>query len=381
MAATFTQQNNPGRMTSQNPRSSQPLSPLMGRPMNGNATGLPAEIRIKILRYLLRSGDLIRSQDEVGEAEFKTATKLSSQILQTCQILYEEGTVILYHENTLAVQMLYYPGNYKYVDFGLYYGFLGVGVLEQSNLDYAAKPTMLPLLQDLIERKRATNPSCTSEDNDNSFDNACAVLEYNDLDSWIAAYEILARFQKFHVVFRLDHVLDWHRDTVLSVCRRFRTAFLNNDVVMTIGAEWTRDASEILACLLPCRVLRCQSLRFDLPTEVGVNEIVRTVTSQEPMLDTYGMACLLRRDVFNKLDRIDSERFLTVHIDLWLELCDKASEYDIPAYQKLKESLLEKAQKWNQKCVHRTIEEVKEKGAKFEELINAEMSNELKAIE
>ena len=365
MAASFTQQSTTATMTFQNPRSSQPLSPLMGRPMNGNATGLPAEIRIKILRCLLRSGDLIRSQDEVGEAEFNTATKLSSQILQTCQVLYEEGSVILYHENTLAVLVADGFRN----DHNLHLRFLGVAVLEQSTLEYAGGVLVLPLLQDLVERKEgigSTNVRGTYKGK-------------KSLDSWIDAYEILARFQKFHVVFRLE--FNWRCHTFIRVCRRLRIAFLNKDVVMTIGPKWTTDASEVLAYLLPCRVLRCQSLRFELPTEANVDDVVRITTSQEPLVDTYGMTRQLYRDVLDKLDHFETKPFDIEHQSLWLKMFKKAQEYDVPASQKLKEQVLEKAREWTRDCVRRRLERIEEEGAKLEELINGEMGNELKAIE
>lgn len=114
---------------------------------------------------------------------------------------------------------------------------------------------------------------------------------------------------------------------------------------------------------------------------MNVDDVVRIATSQEPLVDMYGMACQLRRVVFDKLDCFETNSFLIQHSSLWMELFAKADEYDISAFQKLKESLLEKAREWNQECVSQRLERVKEEGAKLEELINAEMSNELKAIE
>lgn len=78
---------------------------------------------------------------------------------------------------------------------------------------------------------------------------------------------------------------------------------------------------------------------------MNVNEVVRAATSQEPLVDTYGMACQLRRDVFDNFDHVDTKHFLTEHSDLWWKLLANAEEYDISAYQKLIEPLLEKARK------------------------------------
>lgn len=354
--------------------------------MNGNSTGLPAEIRIKILRYLLRSGELIRSQvdfiatecDTKAEFEF-SSLEFSTQILQTCQLLYAEASGILYRESTLVIDLNMLYGHCKsYPPTPVaYYCFLGVQVSARSNLTYAAQSLGLPLPQDLVERKKVTKHVMSRKERPQYRGRQDDFESRTTLDSWIEAYTFLTRFHKFQVFFDLQRA----PDEILLFCRRFHAAFLNKDVAMTAVPNMSMPASTMSARLLPCRVLRCQSLRFDLPTEVDVNEIVHTVTSQEPMLDTYGMACLLRRDVFDEFQRIDKKCFLTVHRDLWSELFDKASEYDISAYQDLKESLLEKAQGWNQECLHRRVKKVKEHAAKFQDLITAAMNNELKAIQ
>lgn len=353
--------------TFQNEPTLQKLSPLIG---------LPAELRLKIMRYLLRSGDPIRSQKEVGEAGYRAITCLSSQILQTCQQVYKEASVILYHKNTLAVKTGSYDSDRNPHCPTVQHSFLGVTVLAQSNMKYGAKSLMLPLLQDLVERKKHTEllePSSAFQRVLLSIKAEVEAQESRALDSWIEAYGILARFHKFHVVLDLDSANA--RDDALLFFRRFHAAFSNKDVVVTVVPKTAEDTSILAACLLRCRVLRCRSLRFELPATIDVNEIVRTVTSQEPMLDTYSMACLLRRNVIEGFGLCARKDFLGVHGNLWSELLDRASEYDFELYQKLRESLLETARDWTPEYERRRLRDVKKDTAKFEKLIAAASTN------
>lgn len=83
---------------------------------------LPAELQLEVLRYLLLHGRPIetwKSHYEDWERKEKSpATKksewlsLSPQILRCCQLLYQNGTNILYHENTITLEAFNYPGLY-----------------------------------------------------------------------------------------------------------------------------------------------------------------------------------------------------------------------------------------------------------------------------
>lgn len=76
---------------------------------------LPAELRIKILRNLLVSDGPIQSlarcirdtkrTTEDGNVRYAKGVRLSAQVLSTCQILYNEARDILYHENTIEVDI------------------------------------------------------------------------------------------------------------------------------------------------------------------------------------------------------------------------------------------------------------------------------------
>jgi len=293
-----------------------------------------------------------------------------------CQQVYKEASVILYHENTLAVKAESYDSDRSLHCPTVQHSFLGVTVLAQSNMKYGAKSLMLPLLQDLVERKKHTELLETSRAFGRRLLSVQAegdAQESRTLDSWIEAYGILARFHKFHVVLDLDSAKA--SDDALLFFRRFHAAFSNKDVVVTVVPKTAVDGSILAACLLRCRVLRCRSLRFELPATIDVNEVVRTATSQEPILDTYHMACLLQRDVIDGFGLCARKDFLGVHGNLWSELLDRASQYNFEIYQKLRESLQETARDWNPEYERRKLRDVKKDTAKFEKLIAAAATN------
>lgn len=89
---------------------------------------LPGELRVKILRNLLKTDKVIESKSEmqmqsyrrwsqthVGpvddeeiqrvETRYRRQTKLSSQVLRCCQALYADGRHILYQENKLSINL------------------------------------------------------------------------------------------------------------------------------------------------------------------------------------------------------------------------------------------------------------------------------------
>lgn len=83
---------------------------------------LPAEIRLRVLRYLLVYDDFIPNwPGNTRDAPTSRSggnhwLSLSSQILQCCQLLYSTGTTILYQENTISVRVFNCPvslGSYK----------------------------------------------------------------------------------------------------------------------------------------------------------------------------------------------------------------------------------------------------------------------------
>ena len=65
---------------------------------------VPAEIRVKILRYSLRC-DLTIHPWLADPVQYEENTTLSSQLLRTCQQLFHEGSDVLYRGNTFGIQI------------------------------------------------------------------------------------------------------------------------------------------------------------------------------------------------------------------------------------------------------------------------------------
>lgn len=80
------------------PRLSQNASPLLA---------LPAELRLKILRNLLKEESLPVAYylEDSSRESVERALSLSAQVLRCCQTLYLEGLDILYNENILCINV------------------------------------------------------------------------------------------------------------------------------------------------------------------------------------------------------------------------------------------------------------------------------------
>ncbi|TAQ85178.1 hypothetical protein B7494_g6512 [Chlorociboria aeruginascens] len=63
--------------------------------------GLPTELRLEILSYLLIDPDIITLSDEEGEDDKTTLPSVS--ILRTCKRINEEGTPLLYTQNQFSI--------------------------------------------------------------------------------------------------------------------------------------------------------------------------------------------------------------------------------------------------------------------------------------
>lgn len=83
---------------------------------------LPGELRMKVLRNLLKSEKVIETKSELRESwlliypdgektlditerEYLQQTTLSSQLMRCCQMLYDETRYVLYQENKLSIKL------------------------------------------------------------------------------------------------------------------------------------------------------------------------------------------------------------------------------------------------------------------------------------
>ena len=232
--------------------------------------------------------------------------------------------MIAYQENVIAITSSRDHEGPGLVSFEGCYTFLNVKIWERSILDYAAKPLKLPLLDDIHARLQCVELGEQYELGPH--DKPHAVREETALPSWLEACATLARFQKFNLF--LAH--EWR---IMLACRKFRSIFANEDVVIAFhkdfGIMYTTHVSKLL---LPCRIPRCHSIRFELSQETDVNDTINTITSSDPVYDTYGRYHRMQRDVFNKLKEMDGTTFGSAHYDLVNNLYASACEYDITKY-------------------------------------------------
>lgn len=93
----------------------RPMSRAFSQSQNDQLTSpiirIPAEVRVKILRYLLKSEDFLDNDIKAGFRPFSKPFNLSAQILLTCQTLHKEGTEILYEEYTCVIEFSTHQSN------------------------------------------------------------------------------------------------------------------------------------------------------------------------------------------------------------------------------------------------------------------------------
>ncbi|KAK5069295.1 hypothetical protein LTR64_008410 [Lithohypha guttulata] len=231
---------------------------------------LPAEIRLKILRYLHKSSDPIRAGNKLKEGSRHTEAnpnyaddvQLSAQALRVCRMLNREGTEVLYWENTLNLSCFSREGG---------------DLLTLSTLDATAQ-----LRLDTIVNS-AHRPMLKETE-----------LDYTGLNG-PTVYQKLSVINSFRML-ELDMLLDDIDPLgVYTTVWYVRNIFHNKKLVIRFSAS-DLDEQDVAPMLSPLLGLRCARLEFSIqyhnqPRFFTVNErltqrITDTVQSNEPVV-TY----------------------------------------------------------------------------------------------
>lgn len=216
-------------------RSPQSQSPLLD---------LPAELRVKILRYVLRKEGPITSLKEVQVNShpdsnfheiYDANAMLSAQILRTCQQLHEEAEQILYKENILFIC---YNGNR--------FGSRGPDDLCH-NLDFS-----INLSASRIEELSGTFVTIQ----DYFVGRESTMGPYT-----VSRYSQLMKFQHYRL-----KICYSCRESILTACRVLQPLLLDKDVTLM--------SRRITPCwfiyhLRCARYLRCRSLQIQWPKKHG----------------------------------------------------------------------------------------------------------------
>jgi len=280
---------------------------------------LPVELRVKILRYVLRKAGPITSLGEVRMTKvprsscheiYNANATLSAQVLRTCQQLYGEGGEILYGENTLSIC---YSG----------YRSRASGPDDLCHiLDYT-----INLSASRIEK------SC---------DTFITIQDYfgghkSEMEPYtLRRYSQLAKFQHYRLKIRY-----MHRENILTACRVLQPLLLEKDVTlvpMELGGPLHRYHLKFT------RYLRCRRLQIEWPEgrSQDQDELARfekVITGGTPVQNTYRIWQTLKFDVFDRLEVLYGTTFPYSKIKVDEEdqhghlnsLESAAEEYDFPS--------------------------------------------------
>ncbi|KAK5947054.1 hypothetical protein PMZ80_001200 [Knufia obscura] len=216
---------------------------------------LPPELRIKILRMLLRSSaPLAPLLEEKQKPDERHSFDLSGQVLATCQVLHKDASMILYKENILTIKVV--PADQ---DWGL------ECYVVDARMDLVHEPHDLPLTEyDLLSIARSSNPKTHFEE----------------------CYEGLSQISNVRVILQPAYAT---RDIAFITCMVLQDLLRGKNVTfMTkISKHAKHDKSEDGTWLLPCRMLRCQHIIFE-GHEESCEALVQEVTSSdEPPKDLF----------------------------------------------------------------------------------------------
>lgn len=311
---------------------------------------LPAEMRVKILRNILKSDQPLYSMEKYRHESPKNFKKvrrlyyaqlrLSSQFLCTCQQVKDEGEQVLYGENVLCIL---YRCDMRW-DSRVSHGSIG------SDCHILRWSTKLPKIDCAMEDHMSQSRGPGS---DLHCWNPCLCHNFKE-DMPYAAPDS-TRFHRVRV--------DLHYNDIYAIFTASRSLFplLENKSVL-LQAIPDSQSSDLepdknASLLRACRVFRCQSLKVDcsLLRDVDLDEIaaIERVVGSEESVDDYHKDYLefvedvipkLIADPWDELSHIDS--FQDSAIELLADLETAVYEYDSERYRITKQEIITAARLW-----------------------------------
>ena len=316
---------------------------------------LPAELRLKILRFLLKTSGVILTNGEIWvqmraelcvecshdgpdredfEQRCKAAMSHSAQILRTCQQIFREGQQILYSENALSLRTI---STYDDYDNGQYLWILDRLISYPHDLSEHPPPEKDDLLSYAAACYKCHG---TRED--------CEKTEHMGIDTrfsgnFASLRPMLERFQKFHVTigYEDEDVANYlnNDDTVCHVAARAFRDIVRNKHVILHYKDFRKPHID------SCRLWRCASFHFATSSGPEAAEIEKLVCSSEPVCDTFAMWRSLTKQL-KVLPRIGAVAFVNRERTLIELLKERALNYDGEAFEAARQTLVERIGEW-----------------------------------
>lgn len=253
----------------------------------------PAEIRIKILSFLLCQGLIFSSME------------LSSQILRTCQILYHEGVAVLYGTNVLSLKI---RGPFEYMD-DMRFTVMGTEIhMSTAIMDlvdsYFPGPSdlddedlffsdVLPIVMEVLKRFHENLRGVPTD-----LPQSCIQVE-SDVN-FLKQYLTITRFQKLEIDFQhiKDEYGDRHTSIFFSCARALKDLLVDKHVSIDLSfhSDSLMSEHDTRNLLRNLKSLRCKSISISMPQPILVtfsqisifrDTVVKTVESYQPVFDSW----------------------------------------------------------------------------------------------
>jgi len=283
---------------------------------------LPAELRIKVLRLLLRSPNPLTDLEEFGmESDgpdmtgYEQGIELSAQLLLCCQQLHSEGHQILYGENTLYIHFEWR----NRIRPNLFY------------CDILGATTEIP---EKMEYLNGFDDSLRYQADDYARNGDCS---YDDRDSARQLAKMLPTIEKFQHF--LDYLEVFDQEHLSIGCRVLQQLLFEKDVVFVFNDE--AKVQWLKSCLL----LRCRSARFTRFQAQDTQDLVHTITSAKVVGDTF-LAWKKIRSLREQLSGIDSPSFDEAEQKLLDGFQQGFLDCNTQKTEVLHKKILERAIKW-----------------------------------
>ena len=149
-------------------------------------------------------------------------------------------------------------------------------------------------------------------------------------------YPALVRFQEVCVGARTSNVIS----------TRVAAGILQD---LVCGKHFTlANGARTMADLAPWKLLRCKSFTLKTAPQINVSNIVRVVTSQGAVSDSFKVWQTLNHAVFGNLKAIDGIAFQDSYANNLHRLQNTACSCNVEEYRKQEKKILQKALEWGQ---------------------------------
>ena len=273
---------------------------------------MPSELRLLILRNLLKHEDVLQPLRWTGRQEYKATVQLSAQLLQTCQQLYAEASHVLYKENIVEIRCRVYQRRHW------------CDILEAS--------VVIPEKLSEVKDADCTLPVLAAQ---RTVAGPWARVARSNPAWLIKHYLLLKRFDLWCLNIQYET-----QDQVFIACRALQDLLHGKEVVtslLPVSSEPTsnvvlpRTATDIdEAAIFSLNYLRCSAIT--LQSRLDIQSLGNTITGDSPVSDRLDEYIHFTRKILFSLPARSGPMFKKSHQHELERLSRHLIDYEIEAF-------------------------------------------------